>query len=94
MSDGQTLKMAEVLKGEDAEAFANEILQMRSATLTVDASEVTKIDTPCIEVLMSAQKLWSDDHCILSYSEMSEAFENAIGSIGIERAQLEAGGSQ
>jgi len=87
------LKLEPVVIGDDAEVFAAGVMSHRGSTMNINASEVTRIDTPCLEVLIAAQKLWAEDNCTLGYSAISEPFETALTTLGLDKTMLETGDS-
>lgn len=85
------LELGESVTSEQAEALAESILQHRSSDLVIDASKLTRIDTNCIEVLLSAAKLWIADRNTLSLSNLTEEFSQALAMLGLDQSMLESG---
>ena len=85
---GAQFQLTEICNGEHAAAMAADILAFQGSDLTIDASKVKNIDTPCIEVLIAAEKLWATDDVTLQYLEPSEAFLQGLQILGIELTQL------
>ena len=80
-----------VVSGDEAEKLAADLLSVRGNPLSINAKEVTRIDTPCLTVLMAAKKLWADEDCELKYSSASDAFDKALATLGIEKWMMETG---
>ena len=87
-SAGAFLCLSENCNGEQAPALAADILSHQGSDLVIDASKVKGIDTPCIEVLIAAARLWSGDDMTLQYQELSEAFLQGLAILGIEQSDL------
>lgn len=85
------IKLEAIVAGDGVEMFSAGILANRNENLTINASEVTRIDTPCIEVLLAAKKLWVDDLVKLEIEEPSNAFNNALLALGLNNSMLETG---
>jgi chemotaxis protein CheX len=85
------LTLPEAMPGETAANIADIILTARNNPLTIDAGNVGRIDTPCIQVLLSAARLWREDGEQLNVTGGSEAFEDNISTLGLTTAELEAG---
>lgn len=85
------LKLEAIVAGDGVEMFSASVLSKRNENLVINASEVTRIDTPCIEVLLAAKKLWVEDLVSLQIEEPSQAFDKALESLGLKNAMLETG---
>ena len=85
------LDLQEVVSSEQAEALAESILQHRNSDLEINAANVTRIDTTCVEVLLSAARLWAADHTRLTIASCSDEFSTAIGLLGLDQTNLESG---
>ena len=77
---------------EQLEALMDDINAKRGMHLKIAADEVERIDTPVIEMLIATAKLWRNESSELEISAMSEAFDNSLGLLGIEKSELESGG--
>ncbi len=51
--------------------------------LTIDASDVETITTPCIQVIISAGRSLEETGKSLSIASASEAFDKAVGDLGL-----------
>lgn len=87
----ETYKFAANLRGEDAAEFAGQLLEMRGRNLVLDVSELERIDTPCVQVLMSAAQLWRGDECSITIDGQADAFETTLGLLGINPDRIEVG---
>ena len=85
------LTLPDALPGELASNVADVILTARNSPLSIDAGKVDRIDTPCIQVLLSAARLWREDGETLTVSGKSGPFEENISLLGLTTAELEAG---
>ena len=84
------IKLAPRLDLNAAEALHSEILSEREgvSTLVIDASEVSLIDTPAVQVLLAAEKDQAARGGELALRAPSPAFEEAMHLLGLE-SQLE-----
>ena len=85
------LKLVEANSSTNMDQLADEILQRRRNDLTINIDGVERIDTPAIEILLSAAKLWREESCKLGIVGNSEAFDSALAILGIPRTELEVG---
>jgi chemotaxis protein CheX len=89
--DSFELKLPASLPGETATHVADLLLSARANSLAVDASAVERIDTPCIQVLLSATRLWQEDGAAMTYSAQSEVFTDNLTTLGLTTAEMEVG---
>ena len=89
--DSFVLKLPASLPGEQAAHVADLFLTARSNPLSLDASAVERIDTPCIQVLLSAARLWREDGVAMSLAGESPVFSDNLTTLGLTSAQLEVG---
>jgi len=89
--DSFELKLPESLPGETATFMADLLLSARSNPLAVDASAVARIDTPCLQVLLSAARLWQEDGATMTLSAQSEVFTDNLTTLGLTTAEMEVG---
>lgn len=89
--DSFELTLPASLPGETATHVADLILSARANPLAVDASAVERIDTPCIQVLLSAASLWREDGATMTYSAQSEVFTDNLTTLGLTTAEMEVG---
>lgn len=85
---GARLRLSENCNGEHAPTLVSDILTHQGNDLVIDASKVKTIDTPCIEVLIAAARLWSSEDMALRYQKPSKAFLQGLEILGIEQDDL------
>lgn len=78
------IQLPEIISGDQAANLADEILGNRGKACTIDACRVNRIDTPCICVLVAAEKLWALDGLPFRYSRRSEHFCFALNIVGLD----------
>lgn len=89
--DSFVLTLPVSLPGEQATHIADLMLSARSNPVSVDATAVERIDTPCIQVLLSAARLWREDGISLELSGESGVFTENLNTLGLTKAELEVG---
>ena len=90
---GARLDLADACKGENASALKSQILEMRGQDLTIDLTNVKAIDTPNLEVLIGAARLWSSDGRKLSLGGDSLEFASALNGLQIDQTEFESRGN-
>ena len=85
------MKLEPIVTGDGVEMFSAGILANRNENLIINVSDVTRIDTPCIEVLLAAKKLWVEDLVSLQIEQPSKAFNKALISLGLDNSMVETG---
>jgi chemotaxis protein CheX len=84
MGDGSPiLVLPEALTLRAASPLAQQLLEMRGRPLVVDASQVEKISTPCLQVLLSAHATWARDNLTFGLFRPSQALLEALRILGI-----------
>lgn len=81
--DNFSIVLPATMDGASAATFADALLSARSHPLTIDASAVERIDTPCIQILLAAAKQWSEEGVELSVTAQSEAFSENLATLGL-----------
>ena len=89
--DSFVLTLPESLPGEAAANVADVLLSARVHPLQIDASKVERIDTPVIQVLLSAASLWREDGIAMQVSAQSGIFEENLLTLGLNASELEVG---
>ena len=90
VEDGEaTIVLGEDMKGEQAQPLSDQLLQHRCKNLELDAGDVSRIDTPCLEVLLSAARLWQSDGYQIRYARLSEAFSETAELLGMQMSNFE-----
>lgn len=88
---GHVIALPETLSGAAAASVADLILSTRSAPLEIDAAAVGRIDTPCIQVLLAAARLWREDGVALSLTGRSQTFNDNFATLGLSADTLDLG---
>ncbi|MAZ19032.1 MAG: hypothetical protein CL535_22245 [Ahrensia sp.] len=88
---GFVMTLPASLPGETAAQMADAILSARSHPLRFDASAVQRIDTSCIQVLLSAARLWREDGMTMNFTGDSPILEGNLSTLGLTAAELEVG---
>ena len=86
-----TLQLPEVVDLNGLQQLAGELLSFRGSDLLADASQVRRIGGQGIQVLLSAVATWREDGLKLRVDSPSQAFNDAIDVLGIDRAELSEG---
>lgn len=82
-ASGSRLTLEPRLAAQDAAALVQIVQARRGAALEIDASGVTEIGTPCLQVLLSAARTWRGDRQMLAVVEPSAGFLATIGHLGL-----------
>lgn len=77
------------LHGDNAKSIVDQLLAHRGKPLAVDATQVNYVDTPCIEVFISAAKLWRNEGTTLEFGELPEPFAAALAMLGLSQSDIE-----
>ena len=80
MSDA--LMLAPMLDLNAAEPLKAEILARRGQDLTLDGSAVERLGGLCLQVLLSARRIWAADGLNLRLANLSEAFTEQWAAFG------------
>ena len=87
--DKAVIVLADDMKSEEAQQLSDQLLQNRCKNLELDVGEVSRIDTPCFEVLLSAARLWQSDGYEIKYTRLSEAFSETAELLGLQLSNFE-----
>lgn len=87
--DSQLVSLAAETTGEEARRFAERLLEHRFNDLVIEAGEVQRIDTPCLEVLISTARRWSADGRRIEYRNGSQAFRQCLEALGLSLSFFE-----
>lgn len=82
-SAAKTLSLDSVLDLNAAGSLHTKLLGLRGSDLVIDASAVEKVGTPCIQVIMSAQKTWESENKSLTFSKMSDPLMKTMQLSGV-----------
>lgn len=77
-----TVSLVPVLDLQAAEPLRAELMSLRGRPLDVDASQVTRLGGLCLQVLMSARKIWAEDGLSLTVNQPSSAFSEQLTAFG------------
>ncbi len=77
-----TVSLVPVLDLQAAEPLRAELMALRGRPLEVDASQVARLGGLCLQVLMSARKIWSEDGLSLTVNQPSSAFSEQLTAFG------------
>jgi chemotaxis protein CheX len=77
-----TVSLIPVLDLQAAEPLRAELMSLRGRPLDIDASQVTRLGGLCLQVLMSARKIWSEDRIALTVNQPSVAFSEQLTAFG------------
>ena len=81
--DLATVKLEETLDLRAAQPLAQSLLEKRGHPLELDASEVGRLGALCLQVLLAAQKTWSEDGQTFSIGTPSVDFTEALSAFGL-----------
>lgn len=79
-----------VLDLQAAEPLRAELIALRGRPLTLDASQVTRLGGLCLQVLMSARKIWAEDGVNLTVDQPSSVFSEQLAAFGEPELQFES----
>jgi len=89
MSDNvAAVGLTPVLDLQAAEPLRAELMALRGRPLLIDAAQVTRLGGLCLQVLMSARKIWAEDGVSLMVDQPSEAFSEQLASFGAPELQF------
>ena len=91
-ADRATVSLAPVLDLQAAEPLRAELMSLRGRQLDVDASQVTRMGGLCLQVLMSARKIWAEDGICLAVDQPSLAFSEQLAAFGDPELHFEPEG--
>ena len=91
-ADPVTVSLSPVLDLQAAEPLRAELMSLRGRPLDLDASQVTRMGGLCLQVLMSARKLWVEDGLSLAIDQPSPAFSEQLAAFGNPELQFEPAG--
>jgi chemotaxis protein CheX len=77
------LQLPEVLDLTAAAPLAQSLLSRRGAGLTVDASRVRRVGTPCLQVLLAAAATWKAEGVEFRVTKPTEEFLEGGRLLGI-----------
>ena len=84
--------LAPVLDLQAAEPLRAELMALRGRPMIIDASQVTRLGGLCLQVLMSARKIWVEDGLSLRVDQPSSGFSDQLAAFGNPELQYEPEG--
>lgn len=78
------------LPPQEAAALQAALLALRGRPVALDASGVTQIATPCIQVLLAAARTWREDATALRLADPSPEFLATLAYLAVDPAALQA----
>jgi chemotaxis protein CheX len=78
----ETIRLRPVLDLTAAAPLKGEFGERRGRPVNVDASDVERLGTLCLQVLLSAQQTWTLDGVPFSLGATSPAFEEGLATLG------------
>ena len=84
--------LAPVLDLQAAEPLRAELMALRGRPLIIDASQVSRLGGLCLQVLMSARKMWAQDGVSLMVDQPSSAFSEQLTGFGAPELRYEPEG--
>ena len=82
LAETANVSLVPVLDLQAAEPLRAELMSLRGRPLDIDASEVTRLGGLCLQVLMSARKIWAEDGVSLTVNQPSLAFSDQLTAFG------------
>jgi chemotaxis protein CheX len=87
-SVAQTLRLPDILDLTYAAPLAESLLGMRGGEVVLDAAEVQRVGTQCVQVIMSAIATWRADDIALCINDPSQEFRDALSLLGVGLAEI------
>mgnify|MGYP001057038849 CR=1 FL=1 len=78
----ETMQLESVLDLRAAARLRKNLLAIRGADVTLDASAVQRLGGQCLQVLLSAKRTWDGDGRAFNLTAPSEAFASSIQLFG------------
>mgnify|MGYP001401630872 CR=1 FL=1 len=82
------LKLPAVLDLNAASRLHEQVLALKDRDVAVDASEVTRVGTQCIQILLSAVRSWRAMDMTFSVNQASDAFAKTLQLLGIADEEM------
>ena len=84
-------KLEERLDSTAASPLAGDLRALAGADLVLDASGVTHLGTPGVQVLLSAAASWRASGAMLTVEAPSEAFGEQLAALGLTLRDISTG---
>jgi chemotaxis protein CheX len=82
------LKLPAVLDLNAASRLHEQVLALKDKNVAVDASDVARIGTQCIQILLSAARSWRSMDMTFSVNQSSDAFAKTLQLLGITDEEM------
>ena len=82
LAEPATVSLMPVLDLQAVEPLRAELMSLRGRPLEIDASQVNRLGGLCLQVLMSARKIWAEDGVTLTVNQPSQAFSEQLTAFG------------
>lgn len=82
------LKLPAVLDLNAASRLHEQVLALKDKNVAVDASDVVRIGTQCIQILLSAARSWRSMDMTFSVNQSSDAFAKTLQLLGITDEEM------
>ena len=90
-SEFENIVLPVTMPGDLAGDLVGEFKSKIGNPVLINASQVQRIDTACVEVLVAASKQWDKDDCKLQFDQVSAEFEAALQNVGMQTSMIERG---
>jgi len=91
---GAEHSLPEYLDMSAAEFLKKDLLEFRGSDLSLDASQVQRVGTLCVQILLSARKTWQSDGKKFEITQATEELFDAIRQIGLGPEDLSIAGEE
>lgn len=83
-------KLQPIMDIGNAKALYDELTSMLSnaSSICLDASEVTRMTTPCVQIIIALNKHANENDLEISIARPSDAFMNAFKQLGLDKSEL------
>lgn len=77
-------ELMDITYAEKLLAEMTKYINSASGNIVFDASEVTRLTTPCVQVILSASKEAQHNGLKIVFDKVSEAFEKTFNDLGLQ----------
>jgi chemotaxis protein CheX len=83
-------KLQSVMDISNAKPFYDEIASMlgNASSICLDASEVSRMTTPCVQIIIALSKHANENGLEVSLAKPSDAFMNAFKQLGLDKSEF------
>lgn len=82
------LKLPAILDLNAASRLHEQVLALKDKNVAVDASDVTRVGTQCIQILLSAARSWRAMDMTFSVNQSSDAFAKTLQLLGVTDEEM------